>query len=238
LFPSQAASKHKTLSQINLAVFLLAPRTARYMNDDGIGLYFRQMKYKAVRKLVLSQVIFVFCLLVCVLVWPANAEEFHALSNYGATWPTVIPYATGFIAVAILMFLAAREFPKSTKVNRRLARIFVLLATLSLLVLVFPYSVNMLFLVLHMITGGLLFVAEVAVAFWLAFRVHRDRLNIVLFCMQIAGFVIMFCALDQVAILPRLYVVYGQLLALVAFNAVLTRAVLQIERVHLSEIGL
>lgn len=195
------------------------------------------MKYKAVRKLILSQVVFAASLAVCYLLWPADAETFHALSNYGATWPTVIPYAFGFFAVAVLMYLAARDLPKNTDVNRKLANIFVGLAAISLLVLAVPYSVNMVFVVLHLITGGILFVAEVAVAAWLVLKVHRDAINVTLFGVQLSGFILMFFALDQVGLISREYVAVGQLLAIGAFSAVLTRVVLQIEKVHLSQLG-
>ena len=196
------------------------------------------MKYKAVRKIVYSQIIFGITLLVCYMLWPASNGELHALSDYGTSLPTAVPYAAGFLAVMALMFGAARDLPQTTDVNRKLSKIFVALALALPVLVATPYTWNTFLFVVHMGAGGFLYVTELVVAVWLATRLFRDRINLMLVGLQLTGGLAMFFALDQIGVLHAQNVVFGQALALVAFSLLLVRVVLRIEKVHYADIGL
>lgn len=194
------------------------------------------MKYKAVRKLVLGQIVFIFSLLTCYIIRPADLNNVHALSEYGASLPTAIPYVFGFLAFIVLMLLAGRDLPKTTEVNRKLDMIFKWLAGIALFVVLTPYSVNAIFLYLHIVAAISLYIAELLIAVWFMRHTPRDAINTMLFCAQILSGIILSLAIDQVGLLNRELVAICQFTSVAAFTLLLLRIVFQVEKVHFQQL--
>jgi hypothetical protein len=195
------------------------------------------MKYKAVRKLILGLSSFILSLVVCYMIWPASNGTVHALSDYGTVLPTLLPYTAGFLISMVLILQAGRELPQTTDINRKLSKIFKALSVVLLILLATPYTWNPVFFIIHMTTGSILFLSELAAGVWLAQMLRPRKLNLLIVTLQFAGGLMLFAGLKQVGIIPEQYVALGQLLALGMFSILLVRAVLQIERMHLSELS-
>lgn len=149
---------------------------------------------------------------------------------------TVIPYAIGFTASSILMLQAARELPPAIPENRNLARVLYILCAILLVVLITPYKVNKTFFILHMTAGLFLYGTQIISSGWMAFTVRRDSINVSLFLLQVVSGLVMVLAFDQIGVLPRYLVGLGQLVAFNAFAILLMRVVMQVEKVHLSQV--
>jgi hypothetical protein len=145
----------------------------------------------AARSLLYAQIAFFGFLLLCVAITDAGVSHNHGFSFYGGHPSTLVPYALGFVACALLLARGASQLEHAGgETNVRFAlgvRILVLLLLLDLLT---PDTINSVFYDAHIAASVALFLFEAVFALWVAARVSPGPVASTLYTLQILGGVV------------------------------------------------
>lgn len=133
--------------------------------------------------LVLAQLAFWACVGLCLAVTGGRLSHNHGFSVYGGRWTTVLPWAVGISAAAVLVWRAADAVSNEDQALARCLRINVVLLVFILLT---PDSIDQLFYVAHIVASVALFLFQAIVGLWLVLRT-RSGAVLQLYVLQIAG---------------------------------------------------
>jgi len=183
------------------------------------------MLQKPVRNLIIGQISFFVFIGVCTAIIPKFLFESNegGISNFGVHNSTIVPFSLAFLLSIIFTVMAAEKIKGHTKRLIQIRLVLYILASLTLLVLVstYPYKINSTFKNLHILTGAIIFVFEMAVSFWLALVIYKNKLNSPILLIQLLGFLAAFFTL--IGVLHLLFV--SQIVTGLAFGALLIRSV-------------
>jgi hypothetical protein len=126
------------------------------------------------RRLVLAQLAFWVCVGLCFAVTGGGLGDNHGFSVYGGRWTTILPWAVGISAAAMLLWRGADALADDDPALARCLRINVVLLVFILLT---PDSIDQFFYVAHIVASVALFLFQAGVGLWL---VLRTRSNVVL----------------------------------------------------------
>jgi hypothetical protein len=182
------------------------------------------MTYSKPARLVLwSQLSLNGFLLVCLALLPNFLFERNegGVSNYGVHNQTVVFYTLAFGLSAGLLMAAARSLSATNKSLTAVKRVFYLLGSLFILVLVttYPYKIDQTLDNFHILAAMMLFVAELVAGGWFALGLAKDRVNLLFFGLYVVGF-----GLAALTLAGALHVLFiSQLLTSLSFGALITR---------------
>lgn len=185
-------------------------------------------RHTAVRYILLSQISMWAFLTLCTILMPHFLFERNegGVSNYGVHALTIMPYSLAFGLGGLFMLAAAHSLSPAMKPSGREVRIVLsMLGCLLLLVLLttYPYKISRLYDNLHIFTSILLFVTELLIAAWLVARLLSDRVNVMLFGLQIFG-----SLLSLFTLLGLLHVLFvSQFIVGLSFGVLLVRTLAQ-----------
>jgi len=162
----------------------------------------------AARQLVYAQAAFLAGLVACVLVTGEGFTDNHGLSFYGEHLDTLAPYAAGTLCCAWFLWRAAAALAGAVADGLRAASALLVVDLLS------PPNLGTLLFWVHVASGSLLFLVELALAALLVVRAQRPGLVALLGAQLLAGFTAMFSQLHVVPLLS-----WGILLYQLAFGA-------------------
>jgi len=135
------------------------------------------------RLLLLAQLAFWSCVLLCFAVTGGGLGHNHGFSVYGGKWTTILPWAVGIAAAAALIWRAADELTDEDPPLARCLRINVVLLVFILLT---PDSIDQFFYVAHIVASVALFLFQAIVGLWLVLR-SRSSVVLQLYVVQIAA---------------------------------------------------
>jgi hypothetical protein len=135
------------------------------------------------RLLLLAQLAFWSCALLCFAVTGGGLGHNHGFSVYGGRWTTIVPWAVGIAAAAVLIWRAADAVAGNDPMLARCLRINVVLLVFILLT---PDSIDQFFYVVHIFASVALFLFQAVVGLWLVGRT-RSSLVLQLYVVQIAA---------------------------------------------------
>ena len=135
------------------------------------------------RLLLLAQLAFWSCVLLCFAVTGGGLGHNHGFSVYGGRWTTILPWAIGIAAAAGLIWRAADALDSDDPPLARCLRINVVLLVFILLT---PDSIDQFFYVAHIVASVALFLFQAIVGLWLVLRT-RSNLAAQLYVVQIAA---------------------------------------------------
>jgi len=169
---------------------------------------------KVSRNLLLSQAVLFGFMFACYLILPSLVAGGAGASNFGDSWPTIIPYSLGLIGCALFIFLAADRLPKSSWLKLPL---YVLVAGyIAELLSTYPYKLNADFNQLHKATDIAFVIYQLGLGLLCAWYLYRKRLAIAVFTGQLGGAVLMFLSLFSLHVL-----LVGQVLESLSFAIML-----------------
>lgn len=136
------------------------------------------MKSQAWRTIIWGQVCFYVGLLIAVVLRPAGLSANSGISYYGIFAQTFIPFEVSLIGAAICTWFCARYI---TETGLRPIRdsLFVI-AVLTCIVAITPYSYANLMNTIHRMAGTLLFTLQLILSFWLIVKLHHVLWTILL----------------------------------------------------------
>ncbi|GLY77500.1 hypothetical protein [Actinoallomurus iriomotensis] len=177
------------------------------------------MTRKVVGNLILGQAVLYVGLLMCVALKPDGLGANDGISYYGIFRQTVVPYAIAILGPGYFIWTALRSaapFAPAPVYVRRMAN---WLAVFSVLVVLTPYSANLVFDWVHTLAGTFLFVLQLVLGLRLLGWSGGDGWTAGLLLAQFVSGV--FCA---VYVLPKHgFLLQGQVAFQVAFGALLVR---------------
>jgi hypothetical protein len=135
------------------------------------------------RLLLLAQLTFWSCVLLCLAVTGGGLGHNHGFSVYGGRWTTLLPWAVGIAAAAVLIWRAADALADEDPPLARCLRINVVLLVFILLT---PDSIDQFFYVAHIAASVALFLFQAVVGLWLVART-RSQVVLQLYALQIAA---------------------------------------------------
>ena len=135
------------------------------------------------RLLLLAQLAFWTCVVLCFAVTGGGLSDNHGFSVYGGRWTTILPWTVGISAAAVLIWRAADAVSGDDQTLASCLRINVVLLVFILLT---PDSINQLFYVAHIVASIGLFLFQAIVGLWLVLRT-RPGAVLQLYVLQIAG---------------------------------------------------
>jgi hypothetical protein len=135
------------------------------------------------RLLLLAQLAFWSCVLLCFVVPGGGLGHNHGFSVYGGRWTTILPWAIGIAAAAALVWRAADALSGEDPPLARCLRVNVVLLVFILLT---PDSIDQLFYAAHIVASVALFLFQAIVGLWLVARTHSS-LVLPLYVVQIAA---------------------------------------------------
>jgi hypothetical protein len=135
------------------------------------------------RLLLLAQLAFWSCVVLCFVVTGGGLGGNHGFSVYGGKWTTILPWAIGIVAAAALIWRAADELAVDDPTLARCLRINVVLLVFILLT---PDSIDQFFYVAHIVASVALFLFQAVVGLWLVLRT-RSAVVLQLYVVQIAA---------------------------------------------------
>jgi hypothetical protein len=133
-----------------------------------------------------SQIAFFAFLLVCVLLDPTGTQTNRGVSYYGDYALTRLPFTLAFLG-AILLWLAAVGALPPTRLGRRLAVLFRVIAALLLAIMISTYSLAQAVITLHVTLGVTFFTVQGLAGIWLAGWVCPDRPALVRLALLVAA---------------------------------------------------
>ncbi len=142
---------------------------------------------KAVQNLIYAQLSFFGGLAIAVLLTTAGFTDNHGLSFYGVHYPTVVPFGLGLLLCNLFLLRAASELPVKQHPFEMLQPFLRILAALLLVILLTPDTFGKVFYFIHVAAATLLFILELAVAIWMAWRWNGDKLTWGLLVIQSAA---------------------------------------------------
>jgi hypothetical protein len=135
------------------------------------------------RLLVLAQVAFWTCVVLCFAVTGGGLGHNHGFSVYGGRWTTILPWTIGIAAAAVLVWCGADALAEDDPLLAQCLRINVVLL---LFILLTPDSIDQFFYVAHIVASIALFLFQAAVGLWLVVR-RRSEIVLQLYVVQIAA---------------------------------------------------
>jgi hypothetical protein len=135
------------------------------------------------RLLLLAPLTFWSCVLFCLAVTGGGLGHNHGFSVYGGKWTTLLPWAVGIAAAAVLIWRAADALAHEDPTLARCLRINVVLLVFILLT---PDSIDQFFYVAHIVASVALFLFQAVVGLWLVART-RSQVVLQLYAVQIAA---------------------------------------------------
>lgn len=148
---------------------------------------------KALKYLIYSQASFLAFIAVCFMLQPDAFKSSAALSYYGTTSVTIVPYAAGtFLAAFFLLKAAGQLANQKLSVVRNSLKA---MAALLVAMLFVPYTVNKTFSDIHLALSGLLLLAVLVVSFYIVVAVDRKPLNIIIILLELATIVLLYLSL-------------------------------------------
>ncbi|HET7127936.1 MAG TPA: hypothetical protein VFJ93_02535 [Gaiellaceae bacterium] len=135
------------------------------------------------RLLLLAQLAFWSCVLLCFLVTGGGLGHNHGFSVYGGKWTTILPWAVGIAAAAGLIWRAADALADEDPPLARCLRANVVLLVFILLT---PDSIDRFFYVAHIVASVALFLFQAIVGLWLVLRT-RSSIVLQLYVLQIGA---------------------------------------------------
>ncbi len=138
---------------------------------------------RAQRHLVLAQLVFWACVVLCFALTGGGLGHNHGFSVYGGKWTTILPWAIGIAAAAALIWHAANVLEPEDPPLSRCLRINVVLLVFILLT---PDSIDQFFYVAHIVASVALFLFQAIVGLWLVVRT-RSSIVLQLYVVQIAA---------------------------------------------------
>ena len=135
------------------------------------------------RLLLLAQLAFWSCVLLCVAVTGGGLGHTHGFSVYGGRWTTIVPWAIGIAAAAVLVWRAADALADDDPLLARCLRVSVVLLVFILLT---PDSIDQFFYVAHIVASVALFLFQAVVGLWLVLQ-RRSTWVLPLYVLQIAA---------------------------------------------------
>jgi len=136
------------------------------------------------RLLLLAQLAFWSCVLLCFAVTGGGLGHNHGFSVYGGRWTTVLPWAVGIAAAAVLIWRAADLLAADD--DPALARCLRVNVVLLVFILLTPDSIDQLFYVAHIVASVALFLFQAIAGLWLVVRT-RSSVVLQLYVVQIAA---------------------------------------------------
>ena len=181
------------------------------------------MGNKVANYLILSQLSLLTFLAICTGLLPGFlfSRNEGGMSNYGVHAKTVVPYTLAFLLCTICIGQAARILPRTTRFLRSFRHGLYAAACLFFLVLIttYPYQTNTLFGDLHLAVTVIIFWFQTALAVWMALIVLKDKLSLIIFALELAGFAMAF--LTFLTVIHLLFV--AQLITGATFGILLVR---------------
>ena len=148
------------------------------------------MRNDIIRNLVYAQISFFGCLAIAVALTTTGFTNNQGLSFYGAHYPTILPFGLGFVLCDFFLLRAANELPAQQRPFDKLQLLLRIIAALMLAVLLTPDTFGWIFYTAHVLASALLFLLEIGIATWLAWRWNSSTLMWVLLGGQtVAGIV-------------------------------------------------
>jgi hypothetical protein len=135
------------------------------------------------RRLLLAQLAFWSCVLLCFAVTGGGLGNNRGFSVYGGRWTTILPWAVGIAAAAALIWRAAHALADDDPPLARCLRVNVVLLVFILLT---PDSIDRFFYDAHIVASVALFLFQAIVGLWLVVRT-RSNLVLQLYVVQIAA---------------------------------------------------
>jgi hypothetical protein len=135
------------------------------------------------RLLLLAQLAFWSCVLLCFAVTSGGLGHNHGFSVYGGKWTTILPWAVGIAAAAALIWRAAAAVEEQDPPLARCLRVNVVLLVFILLT---PDTIDQFFYVAHIVASIALFLFQAIVGLWLVLRTWSS-LVLQLYVLQIAA---------------------------------------------------
>jgi hypothetical protein len=182
------------------------------------------MQKRVNRYLIISQLILFIGLGICIVLIPGYLFKKNeaGVSNYGVHFKTVIPYSLAFLMCAIYVFRGALLIPLKAVVLVQLRRVLFMFSIILIVALLttYTYKINNVCKDIHIGMAIATFCFEIIVAFWLCYRVHKDKLNLGLLAVQLLAFTV--AALTLFGVLRLLFAT--QLLTSLMFGIILIRS--------------
>ncbi len=173
---------------------------------------------KTIRSYIwLSQVSLVAFLLICFAMLPSVLRNNGGASNFGDSFPTIIPYSVGFLLSAAFLAKAASMLSRMVRVKKT-APLMVILATMEMLVLAttFDRKFNQVYYLIHDYLGVALFVYEFGLSIWIVAET-RSRLTGLFLAVEATGSLL--GLLSLLKLVPLLFA--GQIIGAIGFALVL-----------------
>lgn len=141
---------------------------------------------RPVHYLVYGHVFGLIGILICIWLEPAGLGTNDGISYYGTHRQTIFPYVVGLGSYGLFYLAASSSLPKSRPFlfTRYMFRLF---ALLTMGVMATPYVMGPYIDEVHITLGTVLFASQFLMGIRLVFFVYRDRLNLLLFCLQLAS---------------------------------------------------
>jgi hypothetical protein len=172
---------------------------------------------KVSRNLLLGQAVLFGFMSACYLMLPNLLVGGAGASNFGDSWPTIIPYSLGLVGCALFVFLAAELLGASSWLKLPL---YVLAAGYAAeLLSTYPYKLNPTFNQLHKATDVAFVLYQLLLGLLCIWYLYRKHLAVVIFAGQLAGALLMFLSLFSYHVLFA-----GQVLESLAFAIMLVTA--------------
>jgi hypothetical protein len=181
------------------------------------------------RLLLLAQVAFWSCVLLCFAVTGGGLGHNHGFSVYGGRWTTILPWAIGISGAAVMVWRAADVLANDDPPLARCLRVNVVLLVFILLT---PDTVDQAFYVAHIVASVALFLFQAIVGLWLVTRTHSSVV-LQLYVVQIAAGLVAGASQAQwIGLLsPGIFVFQ------LAFGALLVLLPVELRRSHEVQVG-
>ncbi len=180
---------------------------------------------RSLQYLWLSSIAFVVTVVLCTVIYPHDLLTHSGLSNFGNLRITIFPYSVGLVATSYFLLRANRALAELTTLAARSFRMGLEGIALALLgILATPSGSTISFVQdLHVLFGFVIFVAQAALSLHYLIKARGDVLDWLLLALQLVAIGLVVLSFYAIGILHLM--LPAQLLAIVAFDALLIRAV-------------
>lgn len=174
------------------------------------------MKRTALHAFIISELCLLLGLIVSLAILPAALGANAGVSYFGVHISSAIPYGLGLLSAGGFVWQAAGRLRKH---QRLLSGLLYCMGPLYAGIVATPYSAGPVFDWIHTSLGSVLFALELLVSGYLAFGHYRDKLNVSLWLIELAGGIISALYLAP----SHGYLLQGQLLFQLAFGLLIAR---------------
>ena len=180
---------------------------------------------KSLRYLWLSSLSFAITVVVCTGLYSHSLLTHTGLSDFGNLGSTLLPYSVGLVATSYFLLRACRALGELATLAARSFRAGLEGIALALLGIVATPSGSTISFVqdLHGAFGFIIFVTQAALSLHYLIKARGDALDWLLLALQLVAICLVILSFHAVGVLRLM--LPAQLLAIVAFGALLIRAV-------------